>query len=64
MMQPSIRMFTCSYNQTWIRERWESKDMGLFHLIHTAHKINQENVVSSDRFKLILTFCRYLKIRF
>lgn len=23
MMQPSIRMFTCSYNQTWIRERWE-----------------------------------------
>lgn len=22
-MQPSIRMFTCSYNQTWIRERWE-----------------------------------------
>lgn len=23
MMQPSIRMLTCSYNQTWIRERWE-----------------------------------------
>lgn len=46
MMQPSIRMFTCSYNHTWIRERWEREDMGLFHFIHTAHKINQENVVT------------------
>ncbi len=25
-MQPSIRMFTCSYNQTWIRERWEREE--------------------------------------
>lgn len=23
IMQPSIRMFTCSYNHTWIRERWQ-----------------------------------------
>ena len=59
IMQPSIRMFTCSYSHTWIRERCS--------IISTrvnvmGHVENLQNSLSGDH--TILTFCRYLKMRF